>query len=111
MTSERAPDGAAGSDSPDRSWLRALQSLFVAVALVVTLGLGIGVNAIGLEPPIRAAVEAEEHAHGPLQIVSSVLLGLLTLWVLFREGPRSFLAQLWPEGSEGREGRAHGHAH
>jgi hypothetical protein len=84
---------------------------FVVVALVVTVTLGIGVNGLGLEVAPRAARAAGERGHGLLQIVSSLLLGGLTIWVLFQEGPRSFLAQLWPEGSAGRHGHSHDHDH
>ncbi|HVS19413.1 MAG TPA: permease, partial [Planctomycetota bacterium] len=87
---------------------------FVLVALGSTLLLGWGVDAlagplgIGVGPAVAPA--GEEHAHGALQLVAAALLGLLTLWVLVREGPRSLLAQLWPEGSAGRTG-GHDHAH
>jgi len=86
---------------------------FVGAALGATLLLGWGVDAlagplaIGADAP--GAAGGEEHGHGALQLAATLLLGLLTLWVLVREGPRSFLAQLWPEGSAGRSG-GHDHA-
>jgi hypothetical protein len=91
---------------------RKLAASFVLVALVVTCGLGLLVNGLSLPTPTEAVALGAEHEHGWLQIASAALLGLLTLWVLFQGGPRNFLAQLWPEGSEGREGHGHeGHAH
>lgn len=87
---------------------------FAATALGATLLLGWGVDLAARHLPIAAtlgaAAGAAEHEHGAAQLAASVLLGLLTLWVLVREGPRSFLAQLWPEGSAGRSG-AHEHPH
>jgi len=82
---------------------------FVACALAVTFGLGLLVNLLPLEVPQRTQILEAQGEHGWLQGVSASLLLLLTLWVLFREGPRAFLAQLWPEGSAGREGHHHDH--
>lgn len=93
---------------------RRVAAAFVATALGVTLLLGWGVDLAAGQGWFDAGVAVDspeaEHAHGQWQITASVLLGLLTLWVLVREGPRGFLAQLWPEGSSGRSG-AHDHAH
>ena len=89
---------------------RATALSFVLVALGTTFGLGLIVNALLGPEAIAAGVGAgAEHEHGPVQIAAVACLAALTLWVLFREGPRSFLAQLWPEGSDTREGRAHAH--
>jgi hypothetical protein len=89
---------------------RTVAVAFVAVAFLTTFGLGLLANAL-LDPAavIREAAPSAEHDHGPLEVGSALALALLTLWVLFQEGPRSFLSQLWPEGSQAREGHAHGH--
>ena len=89
---------------------RTVAVAFVAVAFLTTFALGLLANAL-LDPAavIREAAPSGEHDHGPLEVGSALALALLTLWVLFQEGPRSFLAQLWPEGSQAREGHAHGH--
>ena len=87
---------------------RGLAAGFVLVALGVTFALGLAVNEVGLEPPARGVGGGGAPEHGLLQIASALLLAGLTLWVLFQEGPRSFLAQLWPEGSQGRHGHDHG---
>jgi uncharacterized membrane protein YraQ (UPF0718 family) len=89
---------------------------FAATALCAALCLGWGVDLLAGSVPWfeHAALAAGEHAHAhaltPLQVLASLALGLLTLWVLLREGPRGFLAQLWPEGSAGRAG-THEHVH
>lgn len=85
---------------------------FAATALgsAVLLGWGVDLLAERFSIGVGAGHGGEAHEHGAAQLAASVLLGLLTLWVLVREGPRSFLAQLWPEGSAGRAG-AHEHHH
>jgi uncharacterized membrane protein YraQ (UPF0718 family) len=89
---------------------RTVAVAFVAVAFLTTVAVGLLANAV-LDPAavIHEAAPSGEHDHGMLEIGSAVALAALTLWVLFQEGPRSFLAQLWPEGSPAREGHAHGH--
>jgi uncharacterized protein len=94
---------------------RRLAVAFAAVALGTTLVLGWSVDALwgvlGPGTTTSAALDLaqDEHAHGPVHMAATIALGLLSLWVLVRSGPRAFLAQLWPEGSPGRE--AHGHDH
>jgi uncharacterized membrane protein YraQ (UPF0718 family) len=83
---------------------------FVGVTLLSTFVLGLAVNALALAPPADAAARMGSHGHGPLEIGSALLLGLLTLWVLLSEGPRSFLAQLWPAGHDHDHGD-HAHDH
>lgn len=93
---------------------RRVAAAFAATALGATLLLGWGVDVAAARGWFEAGAAARagegEHAHGAVQTYASAFLGLLTLWVLVREGPRGFLAQLWPEGSAGRIG-AHDHAH
>jgi uncharacterized membrane protein YraQ (UPF0718 family) len=90
---------------------RGVALAFVGVAFLTTFGLGLLVNAI-LDP--AAAMEAaqttgQSHDHGWIEQLSAFALLLLTLWVLFQEGPRSFLAQLWPAEPEAHEGHVHVH--
>jgi uncharacterized membrane protein YraQ (UPF0718 family) len=77
---------------------------FVATALGATFALGLAVDALLGDVQTPAALAFTEHEHGSLSRVAAGLLAGLTVWVLVREGPRGFLAQLWPEGSSGREG-------
>ncbi len=86
---------------------RKVAAAFLVTVLGVTFALGACVDAI-LIPSGAAAVPLRDvHAHGWYALPAALLLGALTLWVLFREGPRGFLAQLWPEGSVGRSAHAH----
>ena len=84
---------------------------FVVTALTTTWVLGLGVDGLmgSVAPP--AALAGEEHAHGAGTLLAALVLGALTLWIVVVEGPRGFLAQLWPEGSPGRHGHGHGHEH
>lgn len=84
---------------------------FVATAALVTCALGWGINALlgeGFALATEHAHEGEEHAHGAFALSAAALLGLLTVWVLLREGPRAFLAQL---GSSDGDAPAHHHHH
>jgi hypothetical protein len=90
---------------------RGVALAFVAVAFLATFGLGLLVNA-ALDPAAAvAAAQSAGGAHdgGLIERLSASALLLLTLWVLFQEGPRSFLAQLWPAEPEAHEGHAHVH--
>lgn len=92
---------------------RRLAMGFVLTALAVTCALGLIVNELPLALPARLDALEPHAEHSLLERASAVLLLALTLWVLFREGPRSFLAQLWPADPEG-EHHHHGdedHAH
>jgi len=87
---------------------------FVLTALAATWGLGLVVNQLGLELPTQLAALEPHAEHSALEQVSALLLLVLTLWVLFREGPRTFLAQLWPEGAHDHgdhQGHSHGTGH
>ena len=88
---------------------RRLALAFVLTALAVTFALGLAVNQLPLELPVRMDALEPHAEHSTLEYVSATLLLLLTLWVLFREGPRSFLAQLWPADPEGDNGHHHPH--
>ncbi|NUP97192.1 MAG: hypothetical protein HUU28_13615, partial [Planctomycetaceae bacterium] len=57
-----------------------------------------------------------EHSHGALAWGAAALLGLLTVWVLLRQGPRAFLGQLGggqghSHGPQAGHGHTHGHSH
>lgn len=87
---------------------------FVLTALAVTCALGLAVNQLELGPPPGLGALEPHAEHSLLGRISALLLLGLTLWVLFREGPRTFLAQLWPEGSHDHgdhAGHGHGHSH
>ena len=79
---------------------------FVATAFASTCLLGFAVDAL-LPPQVRALPGEGAHGHGALEWAAAVVLGALTLWVLFRQGPRTYLAQLWSSVHED----GHGHAH
>lgn len=85
---------------------------FVATALVVTCALGWTINLV-LSPELHgeAAESHGVHSHGLLAWGSAGLLGLLTLWVLLREGPRAFLGQLGSPHGGGPHGHGHSHEH
>ena len=87
---------------------RRLAVSFVLTALAVTWVLGLIVNQLPLEVPVRLDALEPHAEHSLLEEISALLLLGLTLWVLFREGPRTFLAQLWPEGA-GSHGDHHHH--
>jgi hypothetical protein len=56
--------------------------------------LGTAVNSI---LPTTAILQLDaEHDVGILNVISAILLCVLTLWILIREGPRGFLTQLSP---------------
>ncbi|MCC7014975.1 MAG: permease [Planctomycetes bacterium] len=82
---------------------------FVATAFVVTCALGMAVQLAPLAAQPAGPSSEHAHDHGAPAFVAAALLGVLTLWVLFREGPRAFLGQLW--SSEGALGHGHSHAH
>ena len=86
-----------------RMHARKVAVAFVLTALAATCALGMGVDFF-LTGEVRDAAPEEVHEHGALAYASAVVLGLLTLWILFRGGPRAFLGQLW--GSE-----THSHDH
>ena len=75
----------------------ALASMFVVVALVATFAIGLCVNQFLAAPGPSEIAPRGEHGHGSLQITSAFILLGMTLWVLFQEGPRRFLAQLSPD--------------
>ena len=86
------------------SWRTAVR--FVAVALVTTVCMGFAVNSFLTPAAGEILAPAGEHVHHTtLGVVSAALLALMTLWVLLREGPRAFLAQLW-----NNDQAAHDHA-
>ena len=94
---------------------RSVAWAFVATAALATCLLGWGTNALLGDSFAAAAVVAHGHAHGgaehshsALAISAAALLGVLTVWVLLREGPRAFLAQL---GSSDGDAPAHHHHH
>lgn len=78
---------------------------FVATALCATWGIGLVVELCLPAPALPIALGGQAHEHGPLQMACAVVLGLMTLWLLLRVGPRGFLAQLGPEAGE------HAHEH
>jgi len=82
---------------------RRIALAFALSALAVTFVLGMLVNLLlpreTLVPPMAA-----EHASSWLNIACALVLCLLSLWVLLREGPRGFLLQL----SQGGEPHTHG---
>ena len=79
---------------------------FVALALVTTFALGNGVDQF-LAGRANITASDAEHEHGWFSWACASILGLLTLWVLFRGGPRAFLSQLWSLDP----GDQHHHAH
>ena len=83
----------------------ALATAFVIAALVATFAIGLCVNLVLKAPALGGVATEGEHEHGSLQIVSAMILLGMTLWVLFQEGPRRFLAQLSPD----TEQHAHDH--
>ena len=86
---------------------------FVVVALAATFMIGLSVNMVLVPETPTGPVADGEHEHGVVQIGSAVILFCLTMWVLFQEGPRRFLAQLNPDGQEHRHdhGSPHGGDH
>lgn len=90
---------------------RGLATGFVLTALLSTWLLGMGVDLVLDSARLGAPLADAEHAHGSLALAAAFLLAGLTLWVIVREGPRGFLAQLLPEGSAARDGHHHGHGH
>jgi hypothetical protein len=83
----------------------ALATAFVITALIGTFAIGLCVNLVLTAPGSSGTVRGAEHGHGGLQVASALILFGMTLWVLFREGPRRFLAQLNPDAEE------HAHDH
>jgi uncharacterized protein len=79
-----------------------LAILFVLTALAVTFAIGVCVNLILPELGAVRAGGVGEEEHGLLHYVCAAILCAMTLWVLLREGPRPFLAQLNP-GAEDHE--------
>jgi uncharacterized membrane protein YraQ (UPF0718 family) len=91
---------------------RRVAVLFVAVSVGATCVLGLAVDAllgsVALVPPTEAA---HEHEHGVSEWVAAGLLLALTVWVIFRSGPRPFLAQLWQSDGDAPHTHAHDHEH
>ena len=83
---------------------------FLATSLATTFALAVLIDVVLPVVERSPALPGDQHEHSPTALVCAVILGLLTLWIVVREGPRAFLAQLWPEGSAGREGHGHEHA-
>ncbi|PRQ02191.1 putative permease [Enhygromyxa salina] len=85
---------------------------FAAAMIVGVLGLGWGVNALWPEVGAASGVAGSHEGHGPLAIVSAVLLGGLFMVSLVRQGPRGFLGRLWELGGHDHDhGHGHGHHH
>jgi hypothetical protein len=84
---------------------------FVALAFAVTFALGALVNALAPLAVADATPHEVEHENGPVAQACAVLLGLMTLWVLLRQGPRAFLGQLWSGDGRSTDAHAHGHSH
>jgi uncharacterized protein len=82
--------------------------VFVVTALVATVALGHLVDQFLAGAAAAGELAPREHEHGALAWACAAVLGLLTLWVLFRSGPRGFLAQL---GSVDPEADSHRHEH
>jgi uncharacterized membrane protein YraQ (UPF0718 family) len=92
--------------------LRRMHSTRVAVAFatcafVVTCVLGFAVDEFLPQAPLPVLF-AGEHTHNALAWFAAAMLAALTLWVLFRQGPRAYLAQLWSLDPEA--GHSHGDA-
>jgi uncharacterized membrane protein YraQ (UPF0718 family) len=79
---------------------RRIALAFVATALGATWGIGLLVNAFLPAPLLPSVLGGEAHEHGWLQVVCASVLGLMTLGLILRAGPRGFLAQLGPEADE-----------
>jgi uncharacterized membrane protein YraQ (UPF0718 family) len=99
---------------------RSVALTFVVTAALVTCALGWGIDlALGPFDPAQLAAghdHESEHSHGALAWGAAALLGLLTVWVLLRQGPRAFLGQLGggqghSHGPQAGHGHTHGHSH
>ncbi len=95
---------------------RRVALLFVAVAVGITCALGLGVNAVLGETVLAPAADpagehGAEHVHGPLEWGAAWVLLALTVWVVFRVGPRKFLAQLWQSDPDAPHVHSHAHPH
>jgi uncharacterized membrane protein YraQ (UPF0718 family) len=86
---------------------RAVAFVFAATALAVTFAIGLAVNAFLPGGSVKPVATGVEHSHGIVTWISAAALCALTVWVLVREGPRQFVAQLDP----GAEERARAHQH
>ena len=99
---------------------RSVALTFVVTAALVTCALGWGID-LALGPADVEALSAshgheDEHSHGFFAWGAAAVLGLLTVWVLLRQGPRAFLGQLGggqghSHGPEDHSHHGHGHGH
>jgi len=91
---------------------RSTALFFAGTTAVVTSALGWGANALlGSTAGVRAL---HEHAHGAsaLELVSAVLLVVLVVVSLLRQGTRRFVGQvISPHGVEAHAHHGHGHDH
>lgn len=75
---------------------------FAATMLLATWALALAAGALSAGPTPGAPPALEPRDYGWPTWIAVLLLALWTLWVLVREGPRGFLAQLGPEDSAQR---------
>jgi hypothetical protein len=88
---------------------------FAGVMITAVLGLGWGVNLIWPNAGASAGAADADEGHGPIAIASAVLLGVLFIVSLVRQGPRGFLGRLWELGGHDHDGHdehdGHDHDH
>jgi uncharacterized membrane protein YraQ (UPF0718 family) len=92
--------------------LRRIHSTRVAVAFVVTALVATVLLGHAVDQWLSGAVATGEavtvpHEHGLLAWGSAAVLGALTLWVLFQDGPRAYLARVWSVDPSGDHAHAH----
>jgi hypothetical protein len=95
--------------------LRRMHSTRIAVAFVVTAFLVTCVLGWSVDAALSGVPRAEPRPffdeHGALAQIATVVLLALTFWVLVREGPRAFFAQLWITDEPSQRAHQHDHDH
>lgn len=86
---------------------RKVAAAFAATALGGAFVIGLCVDALMPTVTLIARPGELEHTHGAWTWICATVLCALTAWILLREGPRRFIAQLDP----GAEEREHAHDH
>ena len=84
---------------------------FVVTMVVTVVAMGMAVNLVWSEV-VTATGSAHVHGEaGTMSMVAAVLLGLLFVVSLLRQGPRRFLGRLWEQGGHDHAAHDHDHEH
>lgn len=90
---------------------RKVAFMFTGTVIAVVLGLGWGVNALWPTAGVGVSHLHEHDETSWVSLGSAVVLGVLFVVSLLRQGPRGFLGRLWELGGHNHTAEQAGHAH